>query len=68
MADEPTGNLDSNNAGLVHEMFLELREKMQQTFVIVTHNEELARLTDRTLIMKDRLITEEKINRKAQYA
>ena len=54
MADEPTGNLDSNNAQAIHELFfLDLRNRFQQTFLIVTHNEELAQLSDRLLHMKD---------------
>src|ERR1700730_8042347 len=52
-ADEPTGNLDSSNARELHRLFFELREKMQQTFLIVTHNEELAGIRDRILHMKD---------------
>ena len=53
MADEPTGNLDSKNARELHQLFFELRDKFQQTFIIVTHNEELAPLSDRQLVMKD---------------
>ncbi|NIG53298.1 ABC transporter ATP-binding protein [Chitinophaga sp. Cy-1792] len=53
MADEPTGNLDSHNARELHNLFFELRSKFNQTFIIVTHNEELAPLSDRQLIMKD---------------
>jgi len=52
-ADEPTGNLDSQNARELHHLFFELREKMKQTFLIVTHNEELAGMSDRILHMKD---------------
>jgi len=52
-ADEPTGNLDSANARELHQLFFELREKFQQTFLIVTHNEELAHMSDRILHMKD---------------
>src|SRR5450432_308723 len=52
-ADEPTGNLDSANARELHQLFFELRQKFQQTFLIVTHNEELAKLSDRVLYMKD---------------
>lgn len=52
-ADEPTGNLDSANAQELHRIFFELRDKFQQTFLIVTHNEELAQLSDRVLHMKD---------------
>ena len=53
MADEPTGNLDSQNARELHNLFIELRNKFQQTFLIVTHNEELAKMSDRILHMKD---------------
>jgi lipoprotein-releasing system ATP-binding protein len=52
-ADEPSGNLDSKNSRELHELFFELRKDFGQTFVIVTHNEELARMTDRTLHMAD---------------
>lgn len=52
-ADEPTGNLDSANARELHRLFFELRDKFNQTFLIVTHNEELAQLSDRVLHMKD---------------
>jgi len=52
-ADEPTGNLDSTNAEELHKLFFDLRNKFKQTFLIVTHNEELARMSDRTLHMKD---------------
>lgn len=53
MADEPTGNLDSHNARELHQLFLQLRDQFKQTFIIVTHNEELATLSDRQLVMKD---------------
>src|SRR5687768_3943832 len=53
MADEPTGNLDSANARELHELFISLRDRFDQTFLIVTHNEELARMSDRILHMKD---------------
>jgi lipoprotein-releasing system ATP-binding protein len=52
-ADEPTGNLDSRNAKELHELFVRLRNELQQTFLIVTHNEELASMSDRELHMKD---------------
>ena len=52
-ADEPTGNLDSANAEELHQLFFDLRNKFNQTFLIVTHNEELAQLSDRVLHMKD---------------
>lgn len=53
MADEPTGNLDSKNAHDLHQLFVELRNRFQQTFLIVTHNEALAAMSDRVLHMKD---------------
>lgn len=53
MADEPSGNLDTNNARDLHKLFFELRDKLNQTFIIVTHNEELANMADRTVHMKD---------------
>jgi lipoprotein-releasing system ATP-binding protein len=52
-ADEPTGNLDSANARELHALFFELRKKFNQTFLIVTHNEALAEMSDRVLHMKD---------------
>jgi lipoprotein-releasing system ATP-binding protein len=53
MADEPTGNLDSANAKELHQLFIDLRNQFNQTFLIVTHNEELAQMSDRILQMKD---------------
>lgn len=53
MADEPTGNLDSANAKELHQLFFDLRKQFNQTFLIVTHNEELAAQSDRVLHMKD---------------
>ena len=55
-ADEPSGNLDSKNANELHELFFKLREELNQTFVIVTHNEHLAQMADRILEIKDGLI------------
>ena len=52
-ADEPTGNLDSENAAALHELFIRLRNEMNQSFLIVTHNELLAKMSNRTLHMKD---------------
>ena len=52
-ADEPSGNLDTKNAKELHELFFELRDEFKQTFVIVTHNEDLAKMADRTLLMQD---------------
>lgn len=61
-ADEPSGNLDSESADNLHKLFFELRDKFGQTFVIVTHNEQLADLADRKLVMVDGLISnQEKI-------
>ena len=59
-ADEPSGSLDSQNKGELHQLFFDLRDKLGQTFVIVTHDDELARLTDRTIHMKDGRITDDK--------
>ncbi|MBL7923725.1 MAG: ABC transporter ATP-binding protein [Bacteroidia bacterium] len=53
LADEPSGNLDSVNAKALHKLFFELREKLNQTFIIVTHNAELAEMADRKLTMTD---------------
>ncbi len=53
LADEPSGNLDSQHARELHNLFFQLREQYNQTFVIVTHNEELAQMADRKIIMKD---------------
>ncbi|QQS98260.1 ABC transporter ATP-binding protein [Sphingobacterium spiritivorum] len=53
LADEPSGNLDSENAAALHQLFFDLRDKIQQTFVIVTHNDELANISDRTIHMRD---------------
>jgi lipoprotein-releasing system ATP-binding protein len=52
-ADEPSGNLDSQNAHELHDIFFRLRRELNQTFVIVTHNAELANMADRKLVMKD---------------
>ena len=56
LADEPSGNLDSAAAKNLHELFFQLRDKFGQTFVLVTHNEELAEMADRKLTMKDGVI------------
>lgn len=53
LADEPSGNLDSKNAEELHQLFFELRKEFQQTFVIVTHNPDLAKMSDRTLQLVD---------------
>jgi lipoprotein-releasing system ATP-binding protein len=56
LADEPSGNLDSANAADLHNLFFELRATFKQTFMIVTHNEELANRADRKLVIKDGII------------
>jgi lipoprotein-releasing system ATP-binding protein len=57
-ADEPSGNLDSTNARELHELFVRLRNEFNQTFVIVTHNEDLANISDRKVLMVDGLIVQ----------
>jgi lipoprotein-releasing system ATP-binding protein len=57
-ADEPSGNLDSANARELHELFIKLRNEFNQTFVIVTHNEDLANISDRKVLMVDGLIVQ----------
>lgn len=59
LADEPSGSLDSKNKAELHQLFFDLRDQFGQTFVIVTHDESLAALTDRTIHMKDGLLTTE---------
>lgn len=56
LADEPSGSLDSKNKAELHQLFFDLRDKFGQTFVIVTHDENLAQLTDRTIHMKDGML------------
>ncbi|MDD3494809.1 MAG: ABC transporter ATP-binding protein [Dysgonamonadaceae bacterium] len=53
LADEPSGSLDTKNKAELHNLFFELRDRLNQTFVIVTHDEQLAALTDRTIYLKD---------------
>jgi len=60
MADEPTGNLDTVNAEAIHNLFLDLRRDLKQTIILITHNEALAARTDRTLVMRDGAIVEER--------
>lgn len=58
LADEPSGSLDTHNKQELHQLFFDLRDTFDQTFVIVTHDEELSRLTDRTIHMKDGIIVD----------
>jgi lipoprotein-releasing system ATP-binding protein len=57
LADEPSGNLDSKNAMELHQLFFDLRKKLNQTFIIVTHNQEFAAMADRKVEIKDGVIT-----------
>lgn len=67
LADEPSGSLDSKNKQELHQLFFDLRDKYGQTFVIVTHDEELAKITDRTIHLKDGIVVkEERINTKSE--
>lgn len=61
LADEPSGNLDSHNALDLHQLFFKLRDETGQTFVIVTHNEELAEMADRRLVMQDGLMVQHSV-------
>jgi lipoprotein-releasing system ATP-binding protein len=56
LADEPSGNLDSKNALELHKLFFQLRDQMRQTFIIVTHNEELSKMADRRIELKDGVV------------
>ena len=56
LADEPSGNLDAKSAENLHQLFFDLRKKFEQTFVIVTHNENFANMADRKIVMKDGMI------------
>ena len=56
LADEPSGNLDTKNAEDLHNLFFKLREEFKQTFIIVTHNKQLAQMSDRIIEMKDGII------------
>ena len=58
LADEPSGNLDSQNADELHQLFFRLNKELGQTFILVTHNQKLADMTDRKLVMKDGVIVD----------
>ena len=64
-ADEPSGNLDSQNAASLHQLFFDLRDELNQTFVIVTHNKELAAMADRTIALVDGKVAHDKAEIKA---
>ena len=53
LADEPSGNLDMQNSRELHNLFFELRDTFNQTFIVVTHNQELAKMSDRTIYLRD---------------
>lgn len=59
-ADEPSGNLDTKNSTELHQLFFDLRDEFKQTFVIVTHNESLAQMADRQIVMRDGIVVETK--------
>ncbi|MCT4665936.1 MAG: ABC transporter ATP-binding protein [Flavobacteriales bacterium] len=63
LADEPSGNLDSQNAQDLHELFMEFKEENKQSFVVVTHNEQLSKISDRQLYMKDGIFIEDTVLR-----
>ena len=66
LADEPSGSLDTHNKTELHQLFFRLRDEMKQTFVIVTHDEQLASLTDRTIYMKDGLVFDDKLKQPSE--
>jgi lipoprotein-releasing system ATP-binding protein len=68
LADEPSGSLDSHNKAELHQLFFDLRDRLGQTFVIVTHDEELAATTDRTIHLADGRIVDETTRRPAATA
>lgn len=61
LADEPSGNLDSQNAQNLHQLFMEFKEENNQSFVVVTHNEQLSKISDRQLYMKDGVFIEDTV-------
>jgi lipoprotein-releasing system ATP-binding protein len=65
LADEPSGSLDSKNKAELHQLFFDLRNRFGQTFIIVTHDEQLAQITDRTIKMRDGML---EINETEQQA
>ena len=66
LADEPSGSLDTKNKAELHQLFFDLRDKTGQTFVIVTHDENLAKITDRTISMNDGLLTDTQLSQPSQ--
>lgn len=67
LADEPSGSLDTQNKAELHQLFFDLRDRLGQTFVIVTHDEELAKTTDRTIHLKDGLVVDDCNNTLSEY-
>lgn len=67
LADEPSGSLDSKNKAELHQLFFDLRDRFGQTFVIVTHDEELAKLTDRTIHLKDGEVVDNEVINNTDY-
>jgi len=67
LADEPSGSLDSKNKEELHQLFFDLRNQFGQTFVIVTHDEQLAHITDRTIHMRDGLLEDSAYQPETQH-
>ena len=64
LADEPTGNLDSKNSKIIHELLLKLNKELEQTIIVVTHNEDLANITQKKFEIKDGVIKNNNLKKK----